>query len=431
MRAFAVTAMLVLVGAPALPAQQSGGLRRVVEDLFRFGGCADPVCLSVGTGHGNHYNPAARTGQLNLITFLTNAIGVGVSNVPISAASGGAIWTRSPQGLPVRTETSAGPIYAERGQTLGKGRLLISTAVTRLDYRALRGVPLDGVLLTFTHEDINQDGLGNPIFENDVIDVRTRLDIDVTTITPVLSYGLTDRIDVSVALPLVRTALAGASEAQVMPFSSATPHYFGSADDPQLRITNAESGSATGVGDLALRVKAALVSRPEGALALLGDVRLPTGREEDFLGAGGGSYSIQGVGSLRRGAFSPHVNAGYVHRRGEFQNDAIVATLGFDHLMTPGATLAVDLITAWQLDDTKLEFPEPITLNSTVGTTTAIRVVHPTNVPDRRDDLVLASIGGKFGVGSGLNLLANTLIPLRQGGLQPSVGWMVGFEYSF
>jgi hypothetical protein len=433
MRRLAMVVLLSLLGAPSLAAQANGsGLRQLIEDLFRFGGgCDDPVCLSVGSGHGDHYNPAARSGQLNLITFLTDAIGVSVSNIPLSAASGGAIWGRNAQGLPVRTETSAGPIFAERGQTLGQGRLLFSATFNRLDYRSLRGIPLDGLVLTFFHEDVDDDGLGVPGFESDVIEVRTAINLDVASFTPVLSYGLTDFLDLSVAVPLLRTSLSGSSEAQVIPYANPTPHYFGTDQNPLLRATTEVSGSATGVGDVALRLKLGLANRPGGAFALFGDVRLPTGKEEDFLGAGGTSFSVQGVGSLRRGAFSPHLNAGYIHRGGEFQNDAVLATAGFDHLMARGATLAVDLITAWQVGEAKLEFPEPIVVNASVGNANAVRVVRPTNVPDRRDDLALASIGGKIGLGPGVNLLLNTLIPLRQGGLQPNAAWTVGLEYSF
>jgi hypothetical protein len=436
MRTATIAATILLFVAPGLAAQDDvpanlTGLRALMVDLFRFGGCADPVCLSVGSGHGDHFNPAARSSQFNLITFLTDAIGVSISNIPNSAASGGAIWGRSAQGLPVRTETSAGPVFAERGQTLGKGRLLFSTTVNRFDYRALRGVPLNGLVLTFVHQDTDADGLGSPTFESDVIEVQTALNVDVTTVTPVLSFGLTDRIDLSVALPLVHTSLRASAEAQVIPFANPTPHFFGDGATPLLRATNNVSGSASGIGDVALRLKAGLAASDRGAFALFGDVRLPTGREDDFLGAGGTSVSVQGVGSLRYGAFSPHINAGFVHRGGEFQNDAVLATVGFDHLMAPNATLAIDLITAWQVGEPKLDFPAPVTVNASVGPASSVRVVRPTNVPDRRDDLALASIGGKFGLGTGFNLLANTLIPLRQGGLQPSVGWMLGFEYTF
>jgi hypothetical protein len=58
-------------------------------------------------------------------------------------------------------------------------------------------------------------------------------------------------------------------------------------------------------------------------------------------------------------------------------------------------------------------------------------VVRPTSIPDRRDDLALGSVGTKLGVGTGLNLIANALVPLRQGGLQPNVAFTMGLEYSF
>ena len=429
MRRFALISLLAAGAATPLAAQ---GLRDKVTDLFRFGlGCNEPVCLSVGTGHGDHYNPAVREGGDNLIGFLTNAIAVSISNIPISAASGGAIWGRSPEGLPVRTETSSGPIFAERAQTLGRGRVLFSTTANRIDYRSLRGVPLNGLMLTFPHQDVDNDGLGTPSFESDLIEVTTRINLNVTSVTPVLSYGLTDRVDLSVAVPLIRTSLTGQSEAQVIPYSTPTPHFFGTPQNPLFRATAAAEGTSSGIGDVAVRLKANLASGPGGGFALLGDVRLPTGKEEDFLGTGQTSYSVIGVGSLRRGNFSPHINAGYVHRGGEFQNDAILATLGFDHLMARRATFAVEVITGWDIGSAKLAFPEPVTVTTPQGGATSVRVVRQTNIPDRRDNFALGSVGAKLGMGPGVNLLLNALVPLNQGGLQPNAAWTVGLEYSF
>jgi len=412
-------------------------LRDKVSDLFSFGGggCGVPICLDpdplTGGGHGAHYNPAALEGGADLIAFLTNAIGISVSNIPLSAASGGAIWGRSPEGLPVRTATSSGPIFAERGQTLGRGRVLFAANFSRLDYRSIRGAPLSDLVFSFTHQDTDDDGLSNPVFESDVIEMRANLNLNVTAVTPVLSYGLTDRIDLSVAVPLIRTELSATSEAQIIPFSNPTPHHFGTGANPLLRATSEVSGSATGIGDVAVRAKAALVSNQGGAFAILGDVRFATGKDEDFLGAGGTTFSVMGIGSLRRGAFSPHINAGFIHRGGEFQNDAILATVGFDHLLGPGATLAVEVITSWQVGETKLTFPDPIVVSAQVGTASSVRVVRPTSIADRRDDLALGSIGTKLAIGTGLNWIANALVPLRQGGLQPHLAWTMGLEYSF
>ena len=426
--------MAALLAVPGSVVAQ--GLRGKVADLFKFGtGCATPICLDLdpitGLGHGEHYNPAALASGANLIDFLTNAIGISISNIPVSAASGGAIWGRSAQGLPTRTATSSGPIFAERGQTLGRGRILFSTTFNRIDYRSLRGAPLSDLVFTFTHKDTDGNGLGDPNFESDVIEMRTDMKVSVTAMTPVVSFGLTDRIDLSVALPLIHTSLTGVSEAQIIPFSNPTPHHFGTGANPLLRATSSVSGSATGIGDVVIRAKAEVVTMRAGAIAILGDVRLATGKAEDFLGSGGTSFSVIGIGSWRRGAFSPHVNGGYIHRGGKFQNDAVLATAGFDHLMGRNATLAIDVIASWQVGASKLSFPEPIIVNALVGTANSVRVVRPTNIPDRRDDLALASFGAKLGIGAGANLIFNTLVPLRQGGLQPNIGLTLGFEYSF
>ena len=424
-----IAAIWLLVAATPAVAQS---LRDRFIGLFQFGsGCDGFVCLDVGTTHRAHFNPAVAAGGANLITILANAVGTSIANIPISAASGGAIWTRSAEGLPVRTETSAGPIFSERGQTLGRGRVLFSANFTRLAYRTLHGVPLDGLVFSFAHQDIDNNGRLTPLYASDVLEVRSRINIGVSAITPVLTYGLTDRIDLSVTVPLIRTTLEGISEAQIIPFSNETPHHFGTAENPVLHSSASTAGSASGIGDIMARVKVAVASGPRGAFALLGDLRLGTGNEKNFLGSGGTGFSLTAAGSLRRGPFSPHFNTGYVHRGGEFQRDAFRATAGFDHLMGPGATLAVDLLTEWQLGANKLNFPDPFQVYALSGATTRLRTVSPTNVPDQRENRALASIGGKFGIGRGINMVSNVMVPLRQTGLSANFAWTLGFEYSF
>ena len=111
----------------------------------------------------------------------------------------------------------------------------------------------------------------------------------------------------------------------------------------------------------------------------LADVRFPTGNENDFQGSG--EYAVRGMGivSARYGNFSPHLNVGYLWRSGKSVTDAFLATAGFDHLMAPWATLAVDVITQWQVGTNPLVLPGTVTF-----TTPYLRHVQPTNIPDRR-----------------------------------------------
>jgi hypothetical protein len=55
-----------------------------------------------------------------------------------------------------------------------------------------------------------------------------------------------------------------------------------------------------------------------------------------------------GVVSLQWGSFTAHGNFGYFARGGPEQNDAVLATVGFDDLIASAVTLAADLVTQWQ-----------------------------------------------------------------------------------
>src|SRR5262245_59686858 len=219
-------AIIAVLFLPAAARAQS--LKDQVTNLFKFGGgCDQPICLSVDGAHGNHYNPAVRAGSDNLIGLLTNLIGVSAANFPISAASSGAIWGRSAEGLPIRTQTSSGPVFGERAQTLSKGHVLFGANLSSFQFSSLRGLPLNDLVFNFQHEDEAPGGLGDPVFEADYIEVRTRLNLSTTSATAFVTYGLGRRIDVSVAVPFVRTSISGTSVAQVISYVNPTPHYFG------------------------------------------------------------------------------------------------------------------------------------------------------------------------------------------------------------
>jgi hypothetical protein len=166
-------------------------------------------------------------------------------------------------------------------------------------------------------------------------------------------------------------------------------------------------------------------------MALLGEVRFPTGKEENLLGSG--EYSGRGLAiiSARYGTFSPHLNAGYLYRSGDFQNNAILATVGFDQLIGGWATFAADAISEWQVGTPKLTLPAPVVLNTPLGGGTSARIIPVSNIPETRDHVVLSSVGFKFTAPSGITVVTNAVIPIRRGYLQPDVAWTAGLEYNF
>src|SRR5687767_538907 len=163
---------LLVLGAPLViatgtaNAQSSGTLRGKISQLFILGSGSDPLVLGGSIdpnnpasiqAHGHHFVPAAVAENASLIGFITGAIATSIGSIPIGATSSGVTF-RFEGGVPVKTSTSAGPIFAERAQTLGKGRAVAGIGRNSFRFSTLRGVPMDNIELIFTHENVDFAG---------------------------------------------------------------------------------------------------------------------------------------------------------------------------------------------------------------------------------------------------------------------------------
>jgi hypothetical protein len=420
----------VLVAALVLCAQAASaqGLReRIGQELFTFGDCGLPLCLDLGNEHGNHFLPALNEGNDAVISFLTDAIAGATLRVPLSATSSGATFSVV-GGVPVRTSVSAGPIFGERTQTLGRGRFFFGTSVTDMEFTSLNGVPLNNLLLNFKHEDEDPaPNLGDPSFENDLLALNLDMSVNVLVGTVAVTAGLTDFIDVGFAVPIVRTQISGRSEAQILPFGPIAIHRFGgTATDPILRAAASMEGSATGLGDVEARVKINFGQGATMGAGLLGEVRLGTGDEKNLLGSPGSEIRVMGLYSAQLGSFSPHLNVGYAVRTDQSLNDAVLVTGAMDNMVADWLTLAMGVESELQVGANKFVLPPEIVYQSPFE-----RHVPATNIPDKNGDLLRASVGAKFTVRGGTVLVANALLPLRDVGLQPDFIWTLGLDYPF
>ncbi len=431
-------------------AQGGGGLREKISQLFILGpgddplflgGSADPGNPASIRAHGNHFIPAAVAENASLIGFITGAISASIGSVPIGATSSGVTF-RFEAGVPVKTSTSSGPIFAERAQTLGRGRGLVGIGRSSFNFSTLRGVPLNSIDLIFTHENVDFEGcdeqhggdcsrMGLPALENEIMPFRLNLDLDVTVTTFYATYGITDKLDIGVVVPIISTELRGESFAQMIPFGGPTAaHFFdGTPEDPELSATRSVSGSAWGVGDVAVRTRIGLRESASNSISLLGEARFATGSTDDLLGSGGFSARGLAVLSGRVNDFSPHLNLGYVHHAGESQrlrNDAVIATVGFDHLISERVTIAADVVSELQVGSSKLGLPGPVTIDVPFH-----RVVQPTSIPDMRDDLVSGSLGFKLTLPNQFTAVMNGLVPLNRGGMRANLILTAGLELNF
>jgi hypothetical protein len=418
----------LLALSAALPAQD---LRtRIGTQLFTFGTCGEPLCLagSLGSGHGLHFIPADLAGSTSILAFLGNSIGASVDNTPITSASSGTTF-EFVNGAPVKTSTSAGPIFGERAQTLGRGQFYIGMNVTQMHFERLRGIPVNDVIINFTHQNVAPtDTMGSPSFENDVVQVQVAMNVNLLVSTLVASYGLVDGIDLSIAVPVVRTSIEANSVATILPLGGLpSPHFFaGTAANPIMTAVASTSGAATGIGDIAARAKINITQTKAFGTAVLLEGRFPTGDANNLLGSGSFSGRGELIASATFGQWSPHANLGYVLRDGDLENNSILANIGFDQLVAPRITMGFDLLSDWELGASKLVVPPPVQYQAPYP-----HVYPVSNIPNQKDNFASASVGFKFTTQRGIVVVTNALFPLRNSGLQPSVVWSGGLEYSF
>jgi hypothetical protein len=414
------------IGAPPVSAQS---MRDAIERLFIFGQCGEPVCLDVSAEvHGQHYKVGAGRSAEEIVAFLQQSIGSSLASVPLPSSNSGQLF-RVENGQLVATESSAGPIYLERSQTLGRGTVILGANMAGISLSNLRGESLDDLTLNFTHQDVGIAGLGDPDWENDFIRVTTDLDLDLLITSFFLMVGVSPSVDVGLAVPLVKASLRGGSTAEIVPWNAATtPHAFLVEGVRSLVSSSAADQSGSGIGDIAIRVKANATQRESVGFAFVGELRLPTGEEENFRGTGETSVRVLGAVSGRAGNLAPHLNAGVTARSGELQPTSITVLTGVDALLRSNVTTSVELIGDFLVES-----------NSAAAAVTRVedyrfpreRTLSVSGLPSREDHVIDVVGGLKVEPFSNFRMVGSVLVPLYEGGARPSVQWTLGMEAVF
>jgi hypothetical protein len=427
-------ACLVLPVAPA-----HAQLDKVFSDIFNE--ILDVRLLRSGSPgqHGTHFLESADRANKELVPALNGLIAGNVSSFPLSSTAGGVLFDFS-TGQPVRIAESMGPILSETAKPLGKGKFLLEANYTYLDLAQFRGLPTDQMRFTFTHKDVDTNGvLGTSPNEDDVIDLFMDLHAQAGIGAVVATMGVTNDLDVSLALPIVTVHLTGTARAVIGSYTFGrlghANHFFsGDTLHPVLTTDVPYNQSATGLGDIAVRLKYSLARGGDMDFATLLDVRLPTGKKENFLGSGKSTIRLWAIMSKRIGDFTPHLNLGYAHKAASYQSDAVEFRAGFDSKLSRAITWAFDLL--GQIDvnaDEAIKLaPGSVTLYDLVPGGQAQNVVQLSNVPDRKNDNAYsASTGFRFAPSDNVMLFANVLIPMNDGGLRAHVAPTVGLSVQF
>lgn len=446
-------------------------LSEILPNLFGNTIVLAPRSTPEVPSHSAHFKPSPE--QLQTPLQFNQQIVTLLSTFPFGSSSSGFTYTYDPTlGTFRRSSESFGPLFAERALTIGRERGSLGVSYQRSTYDTFESKNLRQREINFyiQHTDCCgriQNGVPvadgtqlNPAFEGDLIEAALALNLTTDTVVFSATYGLTNRLDLGVAVPVVAVDMAASIRARIQRVATAANpdlHVF-EGDNPD-EHTYAMAGDAAGLGDIMVRAKYNFLSRWGGGLAAAIDVRTPTGDETNLLGTGALQTKLYGIASSAFGNFSPHLNAGYTYSTHGALPDVSLNnewnyTAGFDLAVSPRLTLIVDVIGRSILDQGRLREADRVFdfvqagPGGTGGTggggggggggsgpTTPRPVEHTTRREFRLEpgnlNLAVGNTGVRFNPFRKMLVSANLLFALTEAGLRDRVTPVISVDYAF
>jgi len=381
----AITIAVSITGAPAAHAQTLG-------DVLAF----LVTNQSVQTGSVERDRAAAQATS----DTISRALLANLATLPVASTSGAFVYRLNPElGTVERPTQTFGPFFLERALTAGRGHASFGVTYQRFQFSSLDGRNLrDGSLVTTANQFTDE----TTPFDVD----RLTLNIDASVATFYGTVGVTNRMEVGFAAPYISLNIDGS---RVNTYRGRT-------------FTQASgSGHAVGLADMLVRTKYTLYDNEQAAVAAAVDVRLPTGREEDLLGAGSASVKFTAIGSMEAGRVSAHANVGLTRGglAGELSYGAGAALATSSRLSLVGELLGRYIDSSGHLLSTIA--PHPL-LNGVdtirlTGDTSGLRML--TAVP-----------GFKWNLSATWVLAGSVTIPLTTAGLTAPITPFLGLDYA-
>ncbi len=439
-RLLAPAAVLVLLTLAAPARAQSQGLAGL---LLRFFSPSNPVVLQQAPepfNHAAHF--VSQPNAQSLLRDLNRGITAQAATFPLGSSSPGFTFTYDAAlGVFNRSAESFGPVFSERAITAGKGKFSFGVSYLDADYDRLEGQRLDAdsFQLYLTHLDADRNGTNlSPWFEGDIIRADLSLDLRTRTTVVFANYGVSDRLDLGVALPFQQVDLSARIRTGIERLATGSdPFIIHIFDDGTTQREFRESGSAEGLGDVVLRSKWNFVRRPGAAFAVGVDLRLPTGDENDLLGSGATQTKVYLVASGPARRFSPRASVGYTLSSGgsSFTGDLpdeIGYSAGFDAGLHSRVTLTADVLGRTLRNASRLVQVQR-TFNYTLRTSPQVLSTTRATPEAREGDLslLLGAAGLKVNPVGRLLVNAGVLFSIGNAGLQDKLTPVFGIDYSF
>jgi hypothetical protein len=460
-------AALAAMPLPALAQTTATPLSQILPQLLSSTIRLQPSNLPDQPNHVAHFQPGQD--QLRVPSQVNEAVLTLLSTYPIGTPAGGFTYVFDPAlGSLTRSSESFGPSFAERALTSGRGKVSVGFGFQHAAYDTFEGLSLRqrGIVFYVPHTDCCSRGAAEsstpdgsrltPPFEGDLIEAALSLELVSDTSTVFATYGVSDRLDIGLAVPFVRVKLNADVLAKIERLATvAEPdiHSF-EGGNPDQHVFSL-GGAAAGIGDIMLRAKYRFPAGPMGLAAAV-ESRLPTADETNLLGTGGVQTKVRGILSYDRGRFSPHLNFGYTFSTrgglpGATLHDEVSGTAGFDAAVTSRVTMSFDVLARsvrgagrMSLAEKTFEFASsgggaggggggggggagrPTPPVQTQQETRTELQFKPGNL-----SLYLGAAGLRFNPWRTLLVSANLLFPLTEAGLRDRVTPTIGIDYLF
>jgi hypothetical protein len=344
--------------------------------------------------------------QLSVVNNLSALMGTELSFLPLSSPASGVTFSFDRAlGVVTPSMESLGPILSDRSETIGKNRVFLGFLYQHFGFDSFEGQSLKNIF-----------GTGS---------LATSIDeLSVDQFTGYVSYGLTSRVEISAVIPVRQVRLAASG------FNAEIDVNAGTVGVSELTGVRRER---SGIGDITFRVKGTALKRERGGVSVGVDVRTPTGRALEFLGAGAfGARPFVAASwgkKLGRVYVAPHLNVGY-----EFNGTSILGgdVVGQEGRLPRRFSYAVGTeVSPVKRFTVTLDFTGDRLFDALRTIVPVSGTVDTFQVFSKSVNLNNASVGAKVNPWGGLLLSGNLTWRVNQGGLRARLVPMVGASYTF
>jgi hypothetical protein len=333
---------------------------------------------------------------------VARALLVELATLPITTSSGGFSYRLNPSlGTVERVTRSFGPFFVDRATTAGRNQASVSVSYQYSNFANLDGRDLRNGSLQTTANKFRDEAAPFDV-------AALKLKLQTSTVTGFANYGLTDALDIGVAVPVVYLSMSG----------ELVDTYRGTS-----KVQARGKANSFGIADVAIRSKLRLFrAGAGGGVAAAFEARLPTGSPENLRGAGKSGFKTSLIGSAGAGRIETHVNGsmtvGGVSREESVAAALVVASTSRLTLSGEAIFRRVDQLAGIQ----PVARPHP----SIVGVDT-IRLL-----PSAPGITTGTVVGGmRLNITSTLLLNAHVVVPVTTRGLTARAPPVVSMDYSF